>query len=43
MAKRLEELAKAPDFTLTDTRGAEVCLSDYCGQPVVLLMLRGFM
>lgn len=32
----------APDFTLTDTTGRAVRLSDYRGRPVVLVFNRGF-
>jgi peroxiredoxin len=43
MAKRLEELAKAPDFELVDTRGQKIRLAGFRGrQPVVLVMNRGF-
>lgn len=43
MKDRLEKLATAPDFELTDTTGKRVVLSEYCGrQPVVLVMTRGF-
>ncbi len=43
MAKQLETLATAPDFTLKDTQGNLVQLSEvYPSQLVVLVMLRGF-
>ena len=43
MPNRLEILADAPDFELTDTLGNRVSLSDYLGkQEVVLILLRGF-
>jgi peroxiredoxin len=43
MAKRLES-GTAPDFTLTDTQGQPVTLSDYQGEKhVVLVFNRGFM
>ena len=32
----LEPKMKAPDFTLPDKNGAEVCLSDFLGKKVVL-------
>ncbi len=32
----------APDFTLTDTQGRTVRLSDFRGRPVVLVFNRGF-
>jgi peroxiredoxin len=41
---RIQEATTAPDFTLTDTRGQSVTLSDYRGQKhVVLVFNRGFM
>lgn len=33
---------KAPDFTLEDTRGQKVSLSDYQGKLVHLVFNRGF-
>jgi peroxiredoxin len=43
MAKVLEG-ATAPDFTLTDTQGQSVSLSDYRGEKhVILVFNRGFM
>jgi peroxiredoxin len=43
MAK-IEEGSTAPDFTLTDTQGQNVALSDYLGQRnVILVFNRGFM
>ena len=43
MAKNLEG-SNAPDFTLTDTKGQSVTLSDYQGKKhVVLVFNRGFM
>lgn len=33
---------QAPDFTLKDTQGRQVSLSDYRGRPVVLVFTRGF-
>ena len=32
----------APDFTLRDTNGQAVSLSDYRGRPVVLVFTRSF-
>jgi peroxiredoxin len=44
MNQRLESLATAPDFELSDTQGSRVVLSEFRGrQPVVLVMTRGFM
>ncbi len=37
-----EASVPAPDFTLRDTQGRDVRLSDYRGKPVVLVFLRGF-
>jgi peroxiredoxin len=43
MAK-IEETATAPDFTLTDTQGQNITLSDFQGDRyVVLVFNRGFM
>lgn len=43
MAKKLESKSAAPDFTLNDTQGHPVSLSDYRGkQPVLLVFTRGF-
>jgi peroxiredoxin Q/BCP len=43
MAK-IQEGSTAPDFTLTDTQGQSVSLSDFQGQKqVVLVFNRGFM
>ena len=41
---KIQEASAAPDFTLTDTKGQSVTLSDYRGQKhVVLIFNRGFM
>ena len=43
MTKREMNLGDlAPDFTLLDTDGRAVRLSDYRGRPVVLVFTRGF-
>ena len=43
MAK-IQEATTAPDFTLTDTQGQSVTLSDYHGtKHVALVFNRGFM
>jgi peroxiredoxin len=43
MAK-IQEATGAPDFTLSDTQGQSITLSDYQGQRhVVLVFNRGFM
>lgn len=40
--RKIDVMAEAPDFALKDTRGNEVRLSDFRGQPVVLVVSRGF-
>jgi peroxiredoxin len=41
---QIQEATTAPDFTLTDTQGQSVTLSDYHGDKhVVLVFNRGFM
>ena len=41
---KIQEATSAPDFTLTDTQGQSITLSDYQGQKhVVLVFNRGFM
>ena len=41
---KIQEATTAPDFTLTDTQGQSVTLSDYQGDKhVVLVFNRGFM
>ena len=43
MAKLPKVGRRAPDFTLTDTHGRKVRLSDYAGEKYVLLVFnRGF-
>jgi peroxiredoxin len=43
MAKKLDILAKAPDFELVDTTGATIHLAEINrGKPVVLVLMRGF-
>ncbi len=37
-----EASVPAPNFTLNDTQGREVSLSDYRGRPVVLVFTRSF-
>lgn len=43
MKEEIAEMTLAPDFELTDTNGKTIRLSEYRGQPVVLVLLRGFM
>lgn len=41
---RIQEATTTPDFTLTDTQGQSVTLSDYQGDKhIVLVFNRGFM
>ena len=41
---KIQEESAAPDFTLTDTQGQRVTLSDFQGEKhVVLIFNRGFM
>jgi peroxiredoxin len=41
---KIQEETRAPDFTLIDTQGQSITLSDYQGQKqVVLVFNRGFM
>jgi peroxiredoxin len=42
MAKDVKVGDIAPDFELVDTSGQPVSLSKYRGQPVVLVLTRGF-
>jgi len=42
MAAKIETGSRAPEFTLTDTRGDEVRLSQYAGKLVHLVFNRGF-
>ncbi len=42
MAKKLKEGTQAPDFTLKDSEGREVTLSEFRGKRVVLVFNRGF-
>ena len=43
MSELLEPGEPAPDFELRDTAGRLIRLSDFRGQPVVLVFLRGFL
>jgi peroxiredoxin len=38
----MQHLAQAPGFTLTDTTGEKVSLAQFRGQPLVLVLTRGF-
>ena len=40
--KGLQKLAVAPDFTLKDTAGNSVSLAQFRGQPLLLVLTRGF-
>jgi len=42
MANQLQENVIAPDFELVDTRDQLIRLSDFRGQIVILVLLRGF-
>jgi peroxiredoxin len=42
MAKDVKAGDLAPDFELIDTQGQSISLSKYRGQPVVLVLTRGF-
>jgi peroxiredoxin len=42
MTKNVKTGDLAPDFELVDTRGQSISLSKYRGQPVVLVLTRGF-
>ena len=42
MANQLQENVFAPEFELLDTHDTPIRLSDYRGQVVVLVLLRGF-
>ena len=41
--EKVIEKTLAPDFDLANTKGEPVCLSNYRGQVVVLVLLRGVM
>jgi peroxiredoxin len=42
MAERMKEDVQAPGFELVDTQGRTISLANYRGQPVVLVLTRGF-
>jgi peroxiredoxin len=42
MSKKMQKNVMAPDFELVDTRDQTIRLSDYRGEIVVLVLLRGF-
>jgi peroxiredoxin len=42
MTKNVKTGDLAPDFELADTKGQPISLSKYRGQPVVLVLTRGF-
>jgi peroxiredoxin len=42
MARNVKIGDLAPDFELVDNKGQQISLSKYRGQPVVLVLTRGF-
>jgi peroxiredoxin len=43
MSKLITPGEVAPDFELQDVQGNYIRLSNFCGKPLVLVFLRGFM